>query len=202
MKKYILNYIIENISKYQEYSDVELKRIRYGLETVYLTIFKTVLFIVLSIIFGYFHELIMYMIFYGILRLFGFGAHAKESIHCWIGSTFFFITFPLISKYLIINKIVNILISLIAFIILCIYAPSDTEKRPLINKNKRKRYKILTIVVSLIYLFLIYKLETKGFINVLMLSMVTEAFMISPLCYKLLGVPYKNYMNHPSYRKE
>lgn len=196
MKKLIVNSIIKSIQEYYNYDEIKIAEIRYGLETLYLTITKTIILVLISIIFGYAYELLYFMLFYGILRLTGFGLHAKKSIHCWISSFILFIGIPLICKYVTFSLVLKTIISVCAFIILCIYAPADTEKRPLIHKNKRIRYKVLTIIISLIYLFFIYYLESQLFINVLMFALVNEALMVNPLSYKLMGVPFDNYKNY------
>lgn len=201
MKNYILNKVMDNIKNLNNHTDLELKEIRYGLEALYLTIFKTILYVLLSIIFNYFYYLLMYMLFYGLLRITGFGAHAKKAIHCWIGSSLFFIGVPLLSKYLVINKIVNYSISIICIILLSIFAPADTEKRPLIHKNKRIIYKVLTIIISISYLVYMIIGNNIGIMNVMLFSLITEAFMVNPICYKIFGVSYCNYKKYLN-RKE
>ena len=200
MRSKIINSIMEQIKKYNNFDDIKLQEIKYGLETVYLTIVKTIIFIILAILLKTIKELLLFMLFYGIIRLTGFGVHAKKSIHCWISSILIFLIIPILIKYITINNYILYIISLISITILAIYAPADTPKRPLINKKKRIIYKVLTILISIGYLITITMIKDKLIINSLFYSLLLECFLVTPLIYKLFGVSYKNYKNYK--RKE
>lgn len=200
MRSKIINSIMEQIKKYNNYDDIKLQEIKYGLETVYLTIVKTIIFILLAILLKTIKELLLFMLFYGIIRLTGFGVHAKKSLHCWISSILIFVIIPILIKYVTLNNYVIYIIAIISIIILTIYAPADTPKRPLINKKKRIIYKVLTILISLGYLITIVLIKNKIIINTLLYSLLLECFLVTPFMYKLFGVSYKNYKNYK--RKE
>ena len=200
MRSKIINSIMEQIKKYNNFDDIKLQEIKYGLETVYLTIVKTIIFIILAILLKTIKELLLFMLFYGIIRLTGFGVHAKKSLHCWISSILIFVIIPILIKYVTLNNYVIYLISIISIIILAIYAPADTPKRPLINKKKRIIYKVLTTLISLGYLITITLIKNKIIINTLLYSLLLECFLVTPFMYKLFGVSYKNYKNYK--RKE
>ena len=200
MRSKIINSIMNQIKIYNNFDDIKLQEIKYGLETVYLTIIKTIVFILLAILLKTIKGLLLFMLFYGIIRLTGFGVHAKKSIHCWISSILIFLIIPILIKYITINNYILYIISLISIIILAIYAPADTPKRPLINKKKRIIYKVLTILISIGYLITITMIKDKLIINSLFYSLLLECFLVTPLIYKLFGVSYKNYKNYK--RKE
>ena len=200
MRSKIINSIMEQIKKYNNFDDIKLQEIKYGLETVYLTIVKTIVFIILAILLKTIKGLLLFMLFYGILRLTGFGVHAKKSIHCWTSSILIFAIIPILIKYLILNNYILYIVSIISIVLLAIYAPADTPKRPLINKKKRNIYKILTIIISVSYLIAITLLNNSLIINTLFYSLVLESFLVTPFIYKLFGVSYKNYKNYK--RKE
>ena len=200
MRSKIINSIMEQIKKYNNFDDIKLQEIKYGLETVYLTIVKTIIFILLAILLKTIKELLLFMLFYGIIRLTGFGVHAKKSLHCWISSILIFVIIPILIKYVTLNNYVIYLISIVSIIILAIYAPADTPKRPLINKKKRIIYKVLTTLISLGYLITITLIKNKIIINTLLYSLLLECFLVTPFMYKLFGVSYKNYKNYK--RKE
>lgn len=200
MRSKIINSIMNQIKIYNNFDDIKLQEIKYGLETVYLTIIKTIVFILLAILLKTIKGLLLFMLFYGIIRLTGFGVHAKKSIHCWISSILIFLIIPILIKYITINNYILYIISLISITILAIYAPADTPKRPLINKKKRIIYKVLTILISIGYLITITIIKDKLIINSLFYSLLLECFLVTPLIYKLFGVSYKNYKNYK--RKE
>lgn len=200
MRSKIINSIMEQIKKYNNFDDIKLQEIKYGLETVYLTIVKTIIYILIALLLNTINELLFFILTYGLLRLTGFGVHAKKSIHCWISSTIIFVIIPLLIKYIMINPNIIYAISIIFTIVLIIYAPADTEKRPLINKKKRIRYKIITSVISIAYIILIILINNNFVKHALLYSLVLEGFLVTPFSYKLFGVSYKNYKNYK--RKE
>ena len=201
MKDIVINNIIKQIKKYDNYDDIKIEEIKYGLETIYLTIIKTIVFIIIALLIDTIKELGLFMLFYGILRLTGFGVHAQKSIHCWISSICIFILIPIFIKYIELSNYILYPLLFIFFIILAIYAPADTPKRPLINKKKRIIYKILTIITSFIYVIYILCIKNNIIIsNTLFYSMILQSFLVAPFSYKIFGVPYKNYKTYK--RKE
>lgn len=197
MKKVLVDHIIKNISKYYNYDDKKLLEIRYGIETIYLTITKTIVVIIISLLMGTIKELLYFMILYGLLRIVGFGLHAKKAWHCWVFSLTLFSLIPYLIKILAIDFTIKALFFSICIILLAIYAPADTEKRPLIHKKKRIIYKVLTLIISITYLILSYY-ASNLLSNALMFACIMQTLMVIPVSYKLLGLKYGNYK---SYRK-
>lgn len=196
MKEVILNNAINNIKKYNNYSDIKLKEIKYGLETIYLTIFKITVIIIINSLLSSLKELLLIFLFYGLLRLTGFGLHAKKSIHCWIASLLIFVILPNIINLISIPKILQIILSTLGLIFLSIYAPADTKKRPIINKTKRTVYKVLTILITLLYILYIIFANNVYISNILMISILIQTFLVLPISYKLFGLEYNNYKKY------
>ncbi len=195
MKEVIINGIMNNISKNYNYDDIKLKEIKYGIETIYLTITKAIIITIIAFVIGTIKELIYFTLFYGILRMTGFGLHAKKAWHCWVLSLSLFTLIPYLIKVLTVNIYVIIIIFSICCILLLIYAPADTEKRPLIHKKKRIVFKIITFIISIIYF--IFTFYTKNIItNSLVFAIIMQSLMVLPLSYKLLGLKYDNYKSY------
>ena len=74
-----------------------------------------------------------------------------------------------------------------------LFAPADTIKRPLTNKRKRIIRKLLTIMIGLIYTFIIVFSHNEWISKILLAAMMIEAINIHPLLYKVFGQPYGNY---------
>lgn len=196
MKNVCLNYSMNSIKKYYpNYSDTQLAEIRYGLEGIYLSITKLIVISILSIILNLFNEMIVMLITFNLLRMTGFGIHAKKSIDCWISSTIIFIVFPYISKLLIIPLPIHIIVSIVLLILIILYAPADTYKRPLIKKKKRIFYKIVTSINTLILITTSF-FTNNTITNLILFGILTEVILINPLTYKLFNIPYKNYKNY------
>lgn len=188
-----MEYLKKHYSKYNEKKDPVLK---YGLEAIYLTVTKLVFVTVISIMLGLFKEMLLFLISYNLLRLFGFGLHASKSYICLIASTLIFILIPYISTFIEINIYIKILVSLFCFISFIMYSPADTKKRPIISKKRRTIYKSSSSSILVIYIILIFTLKNNLIINILVFAMLTETFMIHPLSYKMFNMPYNNYLQY------
>lgn len=195
MKDKVVNIIMNNISKYYSYDDIKLKEIRYGIESIYLTITKTIIVIIISTFMKTTKELLLFMLFYGILRLTAFGLHAKKAWHCWVLSLFLFALIPYLIKILTISHLLYTVLFFFILILFIIYAPADTEKRPLIHKNKRTFYKILTCIITIIY-YIISNFSNNIINNALLFSCLMQVLMILPISYNLLGLKYNNYKSY------
>lgn len=196
MKNLVVNGIMDNINRYYNYDKVKLSEIKYGIESLYLTISKTIIILIACTLLKVTKPLLLLFMFYGIIRLTGFGVHAKKSWHCWITSLTMFIGIPLLISKLNINNFIIIITYSICMLLITKYAPADTEKRPLINKRKRVLYKILTIIITFIYLVISLTIKNSIIINTLYFSILLETIQILPITYKLYGVKYNNYKNY------
>ena len=196
MRQKILDKILNSIKSRFKYSDEKLLEIRYGLETLYITISKTIVIMVINLLFRTFKELLFLMLFYGLVRLTGFGMHAKKSWHCWAMSLTIFAILPLLIKFISFRILIRFIIYFICTIYILNYAPADTEKRPLINKNKRNIYNVICTITA--FCISIYGLLSRNSIiqNSIMFSLVLESLMISPMTYKLFKLRYNNYKYH------
>ena len=106
MKKKILNNCIKNIKKNKpELNEEQIEIIEYGLESIYLTITKIVVIVLLSIVLNIFKKTILMILFYNIIRLFAFGMHTKNSTACLFTSISLFIFGAFLAIYLKISII-------------------------------------------------------------------------------------------------
>lgn len=196
MKEVFLERSLQLLNKEYNYQGDDLDRVKYGLEVIYISITKMFVILLVSIIFKAFKETLLMIIFVNGLRTFAYGIHAKKSWHCYISSIICFVLSPMLFKYIEINTIQKILISIICFISYALFAPADTHKRPLINKEHRKKLKINTLIVCSIYIAIIFISKNTLINNMIILSMVTEVFVINPIIYKIFDMPYNNYMTY------
>lgn len=84
------------------------------------------------------------------------GAHARTNTECFIFTSLYFFIPVLAGKYVNIPLFYLYVISAIIFVyslyVIYKHVPADTEEIPILNKGKRKKYKIYAIIS----LFLIY----------------------------------------------
>lgn len=196
MKKKLLDKIMNSISLKHNYDDIKLAEIRYGLDTIYITITKTIVIFTICYFLGLLKELLVILLFYSLLRTTGFGLHTKKSWQCWISSGILFLLLPYLSSILTINLYIRIAVSVLSIVFIAIYAPADTEKRPLINKRKRMIFKIICIISAIgisVYSFITANALIQ---NSIFFSLILECIMISPLTYKIFKLKYANYKNY------
>lgn len=197
MKKLIINKCMELVTTYnKDLSQRDIDKIRYGLEGLYLTITKLIFIIIVSIILGIWKETLLLIIIFNGIRLTAFGVHAKRSIDCLISSTLFFILFPIICIKLTIPLIVKVILFIPLTVLIGIFAPADTEKRPLINKKKRKIYKMLSIMISIIYMTIAIVIKDNTLSNCFIFAIVIQIIIMLPITYKIFGVSYNNYKTY------
>ncbi len=199
MKKKILNALMKNIQKNNsKLNEEQLEIIKYGLESIYLSITKLTVILTLAIILNIFKETIYVIIFYNVIRFCAFGMHANNSISCLITSTILFIGGALIGIYFNFSLITKIIVSAICLTLIIIYAPADTVKHPLLKASKRKKLKIKSSIISLILSLFIVYFHENNITNFMLIGYIEAAIMILPVTYKLYGLPYNNYKNYGS----
>lgn len=197
MKKLIINKCMELVTTYnKDLSQRDIDKIKYGLEGLYLTITKLIFIIIVSIILGIWKETLLLILIFNGIRLTAFGVHAKRSIDCLISSTLFFILFPIICIKFSIPLIVKVILFIPLTILIGIFAPADTEKRPLINKKKRKIYKMLSIMISIIYMTIAIVIKDNTLSNCFIFAIVIQIIIMLPITYKIFGVSYNNYKTY------
>lgn len=197
MKKKILNHCMKVVkNKYPEYDEDKLEIINYGLESIYLTFTKIIIIFVLAIILNIWKEVLLLLAFYNLIRVSAFGMHAKKSIHCLIISLTLFIGGVYLCRYLVIPLILKVVLSIICIVLIAKYAPADTEKRPIINKKLRRKYKIISVIISGIFAIAIVLLSDKNISNYLLLGMIEATIMLLPITYRIFDLPYDNYKKY------
>ena len=196
MKDKFLKSSIDIIRKNKKYTDEEIEIITYGLEGLYLTFTKMVIIFGIAIYLGIIKDLLCLLVAYNIIRSQAFGIHASKSVYCLITSLIMFIGGTYLSIYLIIPLWLKIAISLLCCILLLIYAPADTHKRPIVNTKKRKRFKCLSTLFGFVYIVLIVVFKESIISNYLLIGMIEATIMILPITYKIFKMPYNNYKSY------
>lgn len=197
MKKRFLNSIKTKIkNKYPNYSNDKIDEIMYGIEGIYLTITKTIIIFAIAFLLGIAKELFFLLLAFNFIRLFAFGIHANSSFVCLLFSSIIFLGSAFLCKVLTISSTILYILYFVVLVIFILYAPADTVKKPLIKKKKRRTFKILSILILIVYFCL--SLFTKGstIINYLIFGLMIEAILIIPPTYKLFKTPYKNYKTY------
>ena len=196
MKKKFLDSSVGLVRARGIYSEEQLEIIAYGLEGLYITITKLVVILLLAFLLNILGEVITLLATYNIIRSQAFGIHASKSSYCLITSIIMLLGGALLCKYLTINFGIKLAVSIICNICLYLFAPADTQKRPLINPRKRKKFKFVSTVLGLIYTILIAFFANDIISNYLLIGMIEAVIMILPITYKIFKMPYNNYKHY------
>lgn len=197
MKKRFLAYSTGLIQKYYPETDnIKMEEYAYNLEAFYLTVTKMLVIIPLAILLGVIKELLLLLIFFNIIREQAHGLHATKSWICLLSSSLIFVGVPKLAKSIIIPFIIKILLDIIGLVLIGIYAPADTIKAPIIKAEKRKKYKIKSIIYTIFLIVLSLLIKDSTISNLIIFAIWIEVFLILPITYKIFHLSYNNYIEY------
>lgn len=186
MKDRVVNYFFNKIKdKNKKYDDIKLEEIKYGLYGIYTLITKSTVIILLALILNIFDYFIIFLLFYSLLRSVGFGCHATSNLHCWLFSTVLLLGIPYLFIHIELSNIIKTIIWSICFINFLLFCPADTEKRPMISKVRKLKFKLSILLLCILYLILIFKYNSIS--NLILGAMLLQSLLTNPLGYILMG---------------
>lgn len=197
MRKALIGSCMNLIRQYQpQLTEVELEQIEYGLAGVYLSITKIIIIMVLAAILKIFTEYLWFLAIFAIIRTNAYGMHATKSWVCLIFSSVCFLGIPWLATFMTIPFLVKYILGIAATIYIFKYSPADTHKRPIINKQKRLRHKLLATLTSAIFVIISMIITNNFFANCFLMSLFLMCIMISPITYRIFHLPYNNYLRY------
>lgn len=196
MKDLIIGKQLNVIKKYNNFDDDKLAVIKYGLESIYILITKTIIILLVSYLLGLLKQTVIFLVCYNFIRIPSFGLHATKSWICLVSSLLIFIILPFICTIITIPIYLKIIIGLIGLAFIIKNAPADTYKRPIISKKRRLFFKICSSIVTIAMILFSLFIEDQFLANSLLFSIILQCFMISPTVYKFFKLPYNNYKKY------
>lgn len=197
MRKVIINKcmnLIKNNSP--ELDQVKLDEVEYGLISIYILITKLIVIFILASVIGIFKEVLIFSVIYSIIRTPSFGIHASKSWICLIVSSILFLGIPYICLTTNMSLELKFLLGSIGTIFIFKNSPADTHKRPIVNPTRRKVYKSISTLIAISFTLIAICINNEFVSNCLILALITQCIVISPLTYKLFKMPYNNYKNY------
>ncbi len=197
MKEYVVKNSLCLIKKYNPTIDqISLAEIEYGLVGIYLTITKIIVILLLACILKIIPEVIIFMIVFNIIRTCSFGLHATKSWICLISSILIFILVPIVCQYISLTSNMKFLIGIITIFFIYKNSPADTRKRPIVDKKRRRIYKLLSTIITITFIMLSLCINSNFLSNCFIFAPIVQCFLISPMVYKLFHLPYNNYKTY------
>ncbi|EES91624.1 accessory regulator AgrB [Clostridium botulinum] len=171
----------------------DLEIIKYGIELLFMSFTKIPIILCISCLLGILKETCFTMLIFGIIRSSASGIHAKTSFTCLISTLVAILGGIYLSLILKINLLVKIIIFIINFIIYIKYSPADTEEKPYINSEIRRKLKIRSLITITIYFIISIVVKNKFFSNIFINILWIQGILIIPITYKMFNRRYNNY---------
>jgi accessory gene regulator B len=187
--------LIRRISTSSNINKVDMPKIEYGLKVLFTNTAKFLSLMTAAYILGILRYTLIFFICFSAIRMFAFGIHAKTSLNCTLSNFIIFIGTAFLSTKISVNNFLYLGMFAISFMLFILYAPSDTEARPIVSKRLRKKLKIKTIVVVSILMIIGLIVHNPIYKSIIVFATITEGLCITPLLYKIFGKGYKNYEN-------
>ena len=181
----------------KEIPDVDDERaevINYGLQLLIGEIPKTLIIIGIAWILGVLDLTILALILMLPYRTASGGVHLKTHIGCIVATSVFYIGNAVLSKYIVLEKIVQYIITgaiwLFSMIMIKLYAPADTEAVPILRKKERKIKKVLSYITMSVSLIIALLINNTIISNILIFGTLFQTIAITRFMYKITGNKY------------
>lgn len=193
IKQKVLNkfeeFLHKNIANITE-EDMEVAL--YGMEVIYSLVTKTLLFFIISIAFGWQMEFLTVSLLLATIRTSSFGFHADKEVNCYIVSFITIFGTIYIAKNYSFDILFIAIVCLLSILVTILYAPADTEKKPLLNARIRTILKLCSTITALF--FSLIAIINVGFVSTAIVCILpVNALNISPILYKIFKRRYRNY---------
>lgn len=195
MKEKFIVSIVNLAKRNKEYTEEEVAIMRYALEGIYLTFTKILVITLIACLLGLFKEYIWFVLLYTPIRSVSFGWHANTTKECWVVSILAFILIPYTFSIITINEITKIILLTFSILGFALYSPADTKKRPIVNKKRRLLFKVVSLIITLVYCCYSFK-HSNLISNLMLASLLYQSLLINPLIYKISHQEFNNYKTY------
>ena len=181
-------------NKMPEIDDERAEIINYGLQLVFGEIPKTFALLAIAYVFGVVELSFLSLLLIMPYRTFSGGVHLKTHIGCIVGTSLFYVGSALLSKYIVLSKVVKYLLIgatwIFSMIMIKLYAPADTENVPILRKKDRDLKRRLSYVTMTLTLIAAIVIKNPIISNLLIYLTIFQTLWISRFIYKLTNNKY------------
>ena len=156
----------------------------YGFQIIIGGINKFILLIIPGLLLNILPQLLLTTISFALLRIWTGGLHYDSYTKCSYISLLSFTLTALLSKYIILNQFIAMLIFLSVLFLILIYAPIEHKNKP-IKENKKLRFKIIALFV--LSILVIINMFTNNIIisNSIVYGILLVGIIMLPIVNKL-----------------
>lgn len=167
--------------------------IYYGLQNMIGELPKGLAILAIAALLGVFKLVLVGSVVMLIYRGFAGGVHLKTHISCLVTSTILVVGTTYFAKEFIYENtfLVYTILFVFNFVMAIMYAPADTENRPIMKESQMKRQKIESVLMVIaVYIICTFVIKEKVLTNLFMYMITSESLMITPLAYKIFHNKY------------
>jgi accessory gene regulator B len=130
---------------------------------------------------GKINFLLFSMVILFTLRTLVGGSHCDTTLKCLICSTIIFLITSLIGPMLpLFNILFYYTVATLSILIVAIYAPFSSKKRPIKSKKRRRIIKLISIFVTMFWVsILLFYINSSAYLNCGFLTIIIEVFQFS-----------------------
>ncbi|AEY68173.1 accessory gene regulator B family protein [Clostridium sp. BNL1100] len=173
--------LADAITRNQQYSEVEIKNIRYGLVCIFSDLYKTILYLLIFTVLSLTKEFLCAFLAFLLLRPFLGGYHFKNEIVCIIMSFITMVIAIFAGKTVIIPYYLQLTLTVFLPILGFLIAPVNESQR----QEGRKKTRTAAVVISILLLLSDFFFMPSNIIS----WSVIEVYSLS--VYQLLIIKYK-----------
>lgn len=180
-------------AKMPEVDEERAEVIRYGFELIIGEVPKLLLMLILAIVLGKVKYFCISILIVGLYRMFSGGVHLKTHIGCFLMTNFMYLGNVYISELFVFSnvyiKYISIaIIYIFSIIMICLYAPADTDTVPILRKKDRKNKKIISLIIVSIILTIAIFIDNRVISNMCILGVFLQTITITKFAYKIFDV--------------
>ena len=168
--------------------DEKAEIIYYGLQNLIGELPKGFIILAIAGLLGVLKLVLVGTVVLMIYRGFAGGVHLKTHISCLFTSIFLVIGGTYLAEKVIYDNylVIYLILFLFNYIIAFLYAPADTENRPIMKESQMKRQKCESLImVFAIFLLSSFVIKDRVIANLFMYMITAESMMITPIAYKV-----------------
>ncbi|MBP2031889.1 accessory gene regulator B [Clostridium algifaecis] len=177
MNKFITCLVKKISESNPQFSNLELKKMEYGLVCTFDEITKFVPYFFIFWLFSLQKYYLVALMFFCPIRLFSGGYHAKTYWGCFFISFIIFGIIIILGKYISIAKNLLIILTVASLVLICIFSPVDNINKRIKSQERRLKLKHLSIIVTLLLSIACYFIPNK-FLNTAVISIVSATIMM------------------------
>jgi len=181
------------LNKYTHKEGLEFEKLVLGMEIFLINVSKMIVVYLLAVLLGIVPITLIVQGAYVVIKRYSFGLHALNTSVCTLGSCIMFVGLPWLLQGVAIN-VYMVVMAFVPFIIcLYLYAPADTEARPLVGRKHRVRLKKRAVVSGIVLMIVAMIVPSEAVKFLIVLGASYQVISILPITYKILRRSKNNY---------